>query len=200
MAIKRIGLLGGSFDPVHLAHIALADAAHRDAGLDEIQLIPAADPWQRAALAATPQQRLDMLRLATGRRRHLSVNPVEIERGGKTYTLDTLDELPPTADYYWILGADQLSNFCSWRGWREIAARIHLIVAQRPGTGLEPPEPLAEHLASIDRRLIELPFSPMPISASDIRRRLAKGESVDGLVDQAVARYIEENSLYRTAG
>jgi nicotinate-nucleotide adenylyltransferase len=197
MALKKTGLLGGSFDPVHLAHIALADAACRDAGLDDVELIPVADPWQRAPLAANAEQRMDMLRLAIGSRRHVSINPVEILRGGKTYTLDTIKELPATAEYYWILGADQLANFCSWRGWRDIARRIHLMVAQRPGAALAPPEPLAQHLAACGRSLFELPFPPMPISASEIRRRLAAGKPVDGLLDPAVARYIQENDLYR---
>lgn len=197
MALTKTGLLGGSFDPVHLAHIALADAACHNAGLDNVELIPVADPWQRAPLAASPGQRLDMLRLAIQGHPALSVNPLEITRGGKTYTLDTLNELPDTAEYYWILGADQLANFCSWRGWRDIAGRINLLVAQRPGAGLAPPEPLAEHLAACGRELFELPFPSMPISASDIRRRLAAGESVHGLLDPAVARYIEEHGLYR---
>ncbi|HEU0230670.1 MAG TPA: nicotinate (nicotinamide) nucleotide adenylyltransferase [Burkholderiaceae bacterium] len=196
MALKKTGLLGGSFDPVHVAHIALADAACRDAGLDHVELIPVADPWQRAPLSASPAQRLDMLRLAIQGHSKLSVNPVEISRGGKTYTLDTVNELPATAEYYWILGADQLANFCSWHGWRDIARRIHLLVAQRPGAPLAAPALLADHLVACGRQLFELSFPPMPISASEIRRRLATGESVHGLLSPEVERYIEENGLY----
>src|SRR3546814_11180036 len=135
MAMKKIGLLGGSFDPVHLSHIALAEAARRLVGLDAIELIPASDPWQRAPLAATPEQRLDMLRLAIESSEHLSVNPIEIKRGGKTYTIDTLKELPRTADYHWILGADKLANFCSWTGGRDIVGQVPLNLPQRTGTG-----------------------------------------------------------------
>lgn len=197
--MRKIGLLGGSFDPVHLAHIALAEAARRHLGLDEVELIPAADPWQRAPLAATPEQRLHMLRLAIASRDGLSINPVEIRRGGKTYTLDTLKELPAGAEYYWILGADQLANFCSWRGWRDIADMVRLVVAQRPGAALAPPGPLASHLAAAGRRLVELPFQPMPISASEIRRRLASGGGVSEMLDSDVARYIRDSGLYRDA-
>ena len=196
MALKKIGLLGGSFDPIHLAHIALAETACQALRLDQLQLIPAADPWQRAPLQATPQQRLALAELAIAGHPHLCVNPVEIERGGKTYTVDTLRQLPAGADYYWVLGADQLGNFCSWHEWKEIARLAYLAVAQRPGTSVSVPPELARHLDTLGRRIIELPFEPMPISASDVRRRLAAGLSVQGLLDVAVAHYIQRYKLY----
>ncbi|HEY9280305.1 MAG TPA: nicotinate (nicotinamide) nucleotide adenylyltransferase [Eoetvoesiella sp.] len=198
MAIKKIGLLGGSFDPVHLAHIALADTACQELKLETVELIPAANPWQRKPLSASPQHRIAMLKLAIARKPNLRLNPVEIERGGKTYTIDTLKELPPGVQYYWILGADQLGNFCSWHYWEDIAARVHLVVAQRPGTDVAVPDPLQQHLTALNRPLIHLPFEPMPISASDIRHRLASGQVVDGLLDPAVAQYIQRNNLYQT--
>ncbi|MGP1613968.1 MAG: nicotinate (nicotinamide) nucleotide adenylyltransferase [Pollutimonas bauzanensis] len=196
MAIRKTGLLGGSFDPVHLAHIALAESARRTLGLDEVQLIPAADPWQRAPLAATGQQRLEMLEIATRAHPHLHVNPVEIQRGGPTYTIDTVRELPRNIDYYWILGADQLRNFCTWQCWREIAGLVTLAVAQRPGAHLAPPRALTEHLRESGGRLIQLPFAPTAISATLIRERLAAGEPTDGMLDLAVAQYIQQNGLY----
>lgn len=196
--MKKIGLLGGSFDPVHLAHIALANAAYNHVGLDTVELIPAANPWQRAPLAATTQQRLDMLELAVGQSSDLIINPIEIDRGGKTYTLDTLQQLPQGPDYYWIIGADQLANFCSWHGWQAITKLASLVVAQRPGSQLDAPQELASHLNSINRQLIRLPFQPMDISASDIRQQLAAGAPVQGMLDQKVAQYIQENNLYRT--
>ncbi|TAM87380.1 MAG: nicotinate (nicotinamide) nucleotide adenylyltransferase [Candidimonas sp.] len=199
MALKKVGLLGGSFDPIHLAHIALADAAHHDAGLSTVELVPAANPWQRAPLAATTKQRLDMLRLAIGRRSYVSINLIEVTRGGKTYTLDTVKELPAATDYYWILGSDQLANFCSWHGWRDIALCVHLMVARRPGAAPAPPVPLARHLARHGLQLFELPFPEMAISASEIRRRLAADEPVEGMLDAAVAQYIKDNQLYRAA-
>lgn len=196
MAIKKAGLLGGSFDPVHLAHIALAESARTALALDEVQLIPAADPWQRGTLMATGEQRLAMLKLATRAHPRLHVNPVEIQRGGPTYTIDTLRGLPADADYYWILGADQLSNFCSWQRWREIAGLVTLAVARRPGTHLAAPPLLADHLQALGRALIELPFVPRAISATLIRQRLAAREPTDGLLDVAVEQYIQQNGLY----
>ncbi|KGE01419.1 nicotinate-nucleotide adenylyltransferase [Achromobacter sp. RTa] len=195
--MKRIGLLGGSFDPVHVAHIALAQTALQALRLDEVQLIPAANPWQRAALHATAEQRRHMLQLAIAGHAGLAVNPIEIERGGATYTIDTLRALPQDARYVWLLGADQLANFCTWRNWREIAGLVDLAVATRPGTPLSAPAELAEHLRAQGRELQELPFAPMPVSASDIRQRLARGEPTEGLLTAPVAAYIAAHHLYR---
>ncbi|MGE8690057.1 MAG: nicotinate (nicotinamide) nucleotide adenylyltransferase [Achromobacter sp.] len=195
--MKRIGLLGGSFDPVHVAHIALAQTALQALGLDEVQLIPAANPWQRAALHATAEQRRDMLQLAIAGHAGLALNPIEIERGGATYTIDTLRALPQDARYVWLLGADQLANFCTWRDWRQIASLVDLAVATRPGTPLSAPPELAEHLRALGRELQELPFAPMPVSASEIRQRLARGESAEGLLAAPVAAYIAAHHLYR---
>ncbi|AXA69116.1 nicotinate (nicotinamide) nucleotide adenylyltransferase [Achromobacter insolitus] len=194
--MKRIGLLGGSFDPVHLAHIALAQNALQSLGLTEVQLIPAANPWQRAALHATAEQRRDMLQLAIAGHAGLVVNPIEIERGGATYTIDTLRALPQDARYVWLLGTDQLANFCTWRNWQDIASLVDLAVATRPGTKLSAPPALAAHLLSQGRKLQELPFTPMPVSASEIRRRLAQGESTDGMLAAPVAAYIAAHHLY----
>ena len=195
--MKRIGLLGGSFDPVHVAHIALAQNALQSLGLAQVQLIPAANPWQRAALNATGEQRRAMLELAVAGRPGLAVNPIEIERGGATYTIDTLRALPQDARYVWLLGADQLANFCTWRDWQEISRLADLAVATRPGTPLSAPPELADWLRAQGRELLELPFPPMPVSASEIRQRLARGESTDGMLDAPVAAYIAAHKLYR---
>lgn len=192
-----IGLLGGSFDPVHLAHVALAKAALAELALDQVQLIPAGEPWQRGALAASAAHRLAMLELAIQGEPSLEANAAEIQREGKTYTLDTVRELPAGAEYVWILGADQLENFHTWHGWRDISRLVRLAVAQRPGAAATAPAKLQAHLSELGRPLLQIPFTPMPISASDIRRRLAQGASTQGLLDPEVARYIERHGLYR---
>ena len=191
----RIGLLGGSFDPIHLAHLALAQAALRELHLTQVQLIPAANPWQRQPLNAAPEHRLRMIELAIDGQAELAVNPIEIDRGGATYTVDTIRALPAGARYVWILGADQLANFCTWQDWQEIAARVDLAVAVRPGTPLAPPDALTKYPSK--RELITLPFTPMAISASDIRARLARGDSTAGLLPPQVAHYIANHGLYR---
>lgn len=199
MALNTVGLLGGSFDPVHLAHIGLARAALRELALDQVQLIPAGDPWQRGGLAATPAQRLAMLEIAAGGTPGLRVNPMEIRRGGKTYTIDTVRGLPAGAQYVWILGADQLENFHTWHEWRDIARLVRIAVAQRPGADAEAPPALQSLLDELDRPLLRIPFTPMSISASAIRQRLAQGASTEGMLDPAVAQYIRRHGLYQHA-
>ncbi len=191
------GLLGGSFDPVHIAHIELARQAQAHLGLEGVTLVPASQPWQRGKLGASPQQRLDMLQLAVQNEERLHVSPIEIERGGPTYTIDTLRALPADKDYVWILGADQLENFCTWKQWDEIARRVRLAVAARPGAQLAPPDALQKLLLELERPLLVIPMHAMDISATAIRERLAAGQPVQGMLPPAVAQYIQQNGLYR---
>lgn len=193
----RIGLLGGSFDPVHRAHLALASTAREALNLNQVQLIPAGQPWQRPPLGATPTQRLEMVSRAIDGHPGLIANPIETDRTGPTYTIETLNALPQGPDYFWILGADQLYNFCTWRQWSEIAARVQLVVAQRPGSPLTVPQELAQWLLANQRELIELPFHPLDVSANEIRNRITRGESTSDLIPEVVAQYISEHGLYR---
>lgn len=137
-----------------------------------------------------------MLQHAVGKRDWLQVNTLEIDRDGPTYTIDTVRQLPADNDYYWILGSDQLNNFCTWQAWCDIAQRVHLVVAARPGSPLRTPQPLEQHLRSLNRSIIRLPFSPQPVSATHIRNVLARGESADAYLDPAVAAYIRQHRLY----
>ncbi|GAA0500108.1 nicotinate (nicotinamide) nucleotide adenylyltransferase [Pigmentiphaga sp. GD03639] len=201
----RIGLLGGSFDPIHEAHLTLARTALAHLGAASVQLIPAAAPWQRQPLAATAEQRAQMVALAIAGQPGLALNRIEIDRGGPSYTIDTLRALaggtgtPVAGDarYVWILGADQLANFCTWNEWQGIVALADLAVAGRPGNEPEPPAALHAELARHGRTLHRLPMPEMAISSSGIRQRLARGESVDGLVPPAVLRYITQHRLYQ---
>src|SRR5690606_30871978 len=152
----------------------------RHLDLAELQLIPAANPWQRAPLAASTEDRLAMLALAIRDESRLRINTIEIERGGASYTIHTLRQLPAGPEDYWILGADQLENFCTWDSWQDITRLVHLAVAQRPGAVLQAPAALSRQLAAINRSLIHLPFEPTPISATLIRRQLAAGASTAG--------------------
>ena len=194
----RIGLLGGSFDPVHIAHLALAQTALHALTLDQVQLIPAGQPWQRPPLGASPEHRLHMLELATKDQTGIVVNPIEIHRTGPTYTIDTLNALEPSHDYFWILGADQLENFCTWRQWAEIADIVQLAIAQRPGSTLSIPAELSEWLAHHKRTLLFLPFEPQDVSATAIRQQLANEQSARDLLPEVVEHYIHEHGLYRS--
>ena len=193
----RIGLLGGSFDPVHLAHLALAQAALATLNLDRVQLVPAGQPWQRPPLGATPEHRLNMLGLATKGLDKLEINPIEIHRTGPTYTIDTLKALEPKNEYFWILGTDQLANFCTWHKWQDIALCAKLAVAQRPGSTLTPPLALSQWLNAHQRTLLVIPFEPLDVSAPAIRQRLAQQQSARDLLPEVVEQYIHEHGLYR---
>ncbi len=193
----RIGLLGGSFDPVHRAHLELARTGLRALNLDQVQLIPAGQPWQKPPLGASTEDRLQMIKLALEQEPGLIVNPVEINRTGPTYTIETLESLPPGPEYFWILGADQLANFCTWRRWQEIVSRVQLVVAQRPGSDLIAPPELASWMQLHDKRLIHLPFEPLDISANEIRKRTALAESTSDFLPEAVGQYITARGLYR---
>jgi nicotinate-nucleotide adenylyltransferase len=201
----RIGLLGGSFDPIHTAHIKLANTALSFLGAESVQLIPAAAPWQRAPLATSPEHRAAMVKLAITGQPGLVLNTIELERGGPSYTVDTLRALIARdshenrshIQYVWILGADQLSNFCTWHQWQELAQIVELAVAARPGSEPEPPEPLRLALNEYNRPLHHLPMPEMLVSGSEIRRRLIHKEPVDGLVPDEVLRYINLHHLYQ---
>jgi len=192
----RIGLLGGSFDPIHVAHIALANYAVQALSLQYLELIPAANPWQRAPLAATAAQRLAMLELALQGHPQLRINPIEIERSGPTYTLDTLRALPTGPHYFWVLGSDQLQNFCTWHGWQEILGFVTLAVAQRPHTSLSLPPKLKDYLQQKQLPLQRLDFTPVDISATEIRQRIKAHQSTAGLLDPKVQQYIKRHQLY----
>lgn len=204
----RVGLLGGSFDPPHLAHLALGQAAMDQLGLTELRWLPAGAPWQKAdrqAQMAAPMQRLAMLRLLLGddaAARGQIIDERELHRDGPTYTIDTVRELQaerpelPADDWLLILGQDQYARFHTWRDWSELLQRLTLAVAARDG---QPPEPPPE-LARVPHRLQVITLPPHPISASDIRRRAATGAdacTLTPLVGAAVAGYIARHGLYQ---
>ena len=165
--------------------------------LDSVTLIPAARPWQRGALGASTTQRLAMLELAVAGSPGLQISTVEIEREGPTYTIDTLHGLPQGAEYFWILGADQLENFCSWKSWEDIVSLVRLAVAARPGSSLVPPAALQDRLAALGRRLHRIPMAPVDLSATVIRQRIASGQAIDTMLHPSVAQYIQQHGLYR---
>lgn len=197
MARKRIGLLGGSFDPIHVAHIALANTALRALHLQHVELIPTSAPWQKGALGASPDQRLTMLELALASEPDLKINAIEIQRGGVTYTYDTVSQLAPENHYFWILGTDQLQNFTSWHRWQDILHYVDLAVALRPGSTLQAPPELAHYLKSHGKKLHNIHFEPTPLSATLIRERLQQHQSVAHLVPESVQHYIEQQRLYQ---
>ncbi|MGC8808025.1 MAG: nicotinate-nucleotide adenylyltransferase [Thiomonas sp.] len=196
----RIGLLGGSFDPIHNAHLELARSACIELALDAVWFIPAGQPWQRDPLAASAQQRWDMVNLAIDGLPGLRACDVELRRAGPSYTIDTVRALraahPDTA-FTFILGADQLRNLPTWNGWHEIVAQVDLAAARRPGYADAAPPELLAALAAHGHRLHRLAMPEIDLSATRVRERIALGQPLDALVPAAVAHYIDQHRLYQ---
>ena len=195
----RIGLIGGSFDPPHRAHLELARSALHALRLDAVWLIPAGQPWQRAPLQADAAQRRAMLALLIAGEPDLEICAIELERSGPSYTIDTLralQERHPDVAFTLIVGADQLANLTSWRDWQAIATTVDIAAAPRPGHALQAAAALRAALADGGHQLHALPMTPVPLSAT--AARAARGDALRALVPEAVARYIEHHHLYST--
>jgi nicotinate-nucleotide adenylyltransferase len=193
-ASRRIGLFGGSFDPVHLAHLALAQQALQQLQLDQLRWVPVGQPWQKARSLAPAADREAMLRLAIEGEPRFTLERCELERPGPSYTLDTVRELQadlPDAQWFLIIGQDQYAGLHTWVGFEALLQRVTLAVARRPG---------AE--ASTDARVrraavCTLQLPDMPVSATGIRRRVASGLDIGALVPPAVTHYIHQHRLYQ---
>ena len=201
-----IGFLGGTFDPVHNGHLRLALEVRERLGLAEVRLLPSAQTNLRDAAHASAAQRLAMLRAALVE--GLALDAREVERGGVSYTVDTLCALraeEPRRPLCFILGADAWNALPRWHRWRELLDYAHLVVASRPGAELERHPALdaawtdapAELAALPAGRVIACAIPLLPISSTDIRARIASGRSVAGLVPPAVVELIAREGLYR---
>lgn len=188
--------MGGSFDPIHSAHIAAAQEAIDQLDLNWVYLVPAGAPYHREETVASAQQRMTMTALAIEGDSRLRVSDVDLVRSGNTYTIDTVCDLQnqfaesnpaDTAEWYLILGADAYAGFARWRDPEEIVNRTNLIVITRPGTDLEE---MVEFPAKVIR------VTGWDISSTEIRNKLAEGKPVDGLLPAVVIEYIRDNDVY----
>jgi nicotinate-nucleotide adenylyltransferase len=195
---RRIGLFGGSFDPVHAGHLALARCALDHLALDELRWVPAGQPWQKSRQLASAEDRVAMLQLVIADEPRFRLERCELERSGPSYTLDTVRALQAAepAEWFLIIGQDQYANFATWHGWAELLQRVTLAVAAREGC-----EPIASAaLAGVPHQCVVLPLPTQTVSATAIRTRLAAGDSpldlAPTLVAPAVASYIAGHRLY----
>jgi nicotinate-nucleotide adenylyltransferase len=199
----KTGILGGTFDPVHLGHLAIADEARVSQGLSEVIMIPAGQPVFKQYDEITPTgHRLNMLKLAIEGRPYLRVSEVEIKRPGISYTVDTIAQLRNYSvrkkDLYFILGYDSLKQLPDWRDPERMLGMCRLIAVPRPGCPRPDMDELERHIPGITRRTILLEKPLIDISATDIREKAARGESIDELVPGPVAEYIKKHNLYQT--
>ena len=213
-----VAILGGTFDPVHYGHLHLAHDVRKALGIREVRLVPAADPPHRDAPRTSARDRVAMLELAMRDFPGLVVDTREIDRGGKSYTVETLEGLRaerPRAPLWLVVGADQFRSLPTWHRWRELFDLAHVVVVPRPGIAIDSglPDAVAEELAArrvrdpavlrstIGGSIYVQPVSPHPISSTAIRSALVAGDrnpvEFSGLLPPAVLAYIESNGLYR---
>ncbi|KUM04393.1 nicotinate-nucleotide adenylyltransferase [Chromobacterium subtsugae] len=209
----RIGVFGGTFDPIHQAHLRMAAAFADELALERVLLIPAGQPYHRARGArASPEQRLEMVRLAIAGDPRLQADDREIRRGRPAYTVETLrelrGELGQDAELWFLMGGDSLATLDSWKDWTQLFQLANLAVAMRPGFDWQtlPAEVRREwqarqvhdfsnRTASGTIRSLALP--PLDLSATRLRARLASGQTAEGLIDPAVLAYIRQQRLYQ---
>ena len=197
---QRIGLLGGSFNPPHNAHLNLALAAQAQLGLDRVDFMPAGMPWQKAGLVmASARHRLALCAALISDYSQLSVEPIETERSGHTYTVETLLALRvknPNANYTLIIGSDQANALNTWHRWQALLGLCTLAVVARNGASIHWQPDVAQVLADLGTAPTQIVLPASAISSSEIRSRLVRGESVAQFVPPAVAGYIAKYSLY----
>ena len=197
----RVGIVGGTFDPIHLGHLLIAEEARSLLGLEEIVFIPTGQPWMKDARPLTiGHHRLNMVRLGTASNPFFRASSVEIDRPGLTYSVDTLRDLRkqagPGVDFYLVLGSDSLEGFQSWKEPAEILELCNLVVAPRPGCGTLTPAFLDEIRPSASRNVVCLQGPVIDISGTEIRRRVSHGLSVRYQVPEGVEHYMHRYGLY----
>lgn len=200
MAGVSVGVFGGTFDPVHAGHRTFAEKAREQLGLGRVLWTPAGDPWRKGDRKATgAAKRVEMVRLAIGDTPAFELCTIEIERPGPTYTVETLAELRQRyedAQLYFLLGLDALLDLPNWREPAKIIELALLAVAARGGQELTPDE-LDRVLAGLGKRVVWIGMPTMDVSGTEIRRRAAAGQSLQGTVPEAVEAYIREHRLYK---
>jgi nicotinate-nucleotide adenylyltransferase len=194
---RRVGVMGGTFDPIHHGHLVAASEVQSWFGLDEVVFVPTGQPWQKSDRLVSPaEHRYLMTVIATASNPRFTVSRVDIDRGGPTYTIDTLRDLQrPDTDLYFITGADALAEIFTWRDADELFALAHFVGCTRPGYTMDEAD-----LGDIppDRvTILEIPA--LAISSTECRERCAKGEPVWYLVPDGVVQYIAKHHLYQGA-
>jgi nicotinate-nucleotide adenylyltransferase len=194
----KVGVLGGTFDPVHVGHLVLAERARDELSLDLVLFVPAGDPWRKSHREITAaEHRLAMLRLAVEGNDAFGVSDIEIKREGPTYTADTLATLAAERlddEFYFIVGADALADMPNWHEPERIVDHARLAVAPRD---VQEANIAALALPAIAGRIVQFTMPPLAVSSTEVRERIAAGRSVRYLVPGRVLEYIDAQSLYR---
>jgi len=199
----NIGVLGGTFDPVHMGHLIIAEEVRARLDLSEVLFVPAGQPWLKLndANAISPaEHRVEMVRLAIADRPYFKLSTMEIERAGPTYTVDTIAELQSQIgagdELFFILGWDNLNQLPKWHEPSRLVKMCRLVAVPRVDSPTPDLDSLEAAIPELSQRVILLDAPHIDINASEIRRRVAQGLSIDQLVPEPVERYIVEHKLY----
>jgi len=199
----NIGVMGGTFDPIHNGHLAVAEEVRSRLDLTVILFVPAGQPWLKMDNPVSPaEDRVHMVRLAIADKAHLKLSTIEIERPGATYTVDTMAELQAQLgaenDLFFILGWGSLAELPQWKESSRLITMCHLAVVPRPGYPRPDLKALEALIPGLSQRVILLEKPEIDISASEIRDRVARGLSITHLVPEPVESYIKQQKLYMT--
>ncbi len=197
----KVGVLGGTFDPIHTAHLVMADEVRVRLNLDEILFVPAGEPWLKTAhFISLAEHRVQMVRLAIKGRPHFKLSTVEVERAGPSYTVDTIAELRQQLsiedDIFFILGWDSVAGLPQWREPARLIEMCYLVAVPRPGYSAPDLPALESLIPGISERLVIMDKPEIDISSSAVRERVARGLAIRHLVPEAVVRYIKRHKLY----
>ena len=201
----RLGVLGGSFDPVHLAHLIMAEEARVQLGLARVLFVPAGLPYLKTSSGVAPiRHRLEMVRLAVSSNPYFEASSLDIDRPGPSYTVDLLDmlrrSLPAEQEIFFVVGWDSLASLRQWREPERILEMCWLVGVPRPGVPQPDLKELDRVIPGIAKRVIMLDRPALSISSTEVRERVGRGVSIRYLVPEAVEQYIVEHGLYRKAG
>ncbi len=190
LVVMRVGILGGTFDPIHIGHLIAASSVYEALNLDSVVFIPAGDPWQKRDRDLSPgQQRLEMVKLATENDDRFQVSDLEIVRSGPTYAVDTVREwkrVNPSDELFWIVGSDALSGIPSWHEWEAFVTEVTIVAVNRLGKN-----------DSVPFDFVSVDMPEVRISATELRDRFTNGLDTQYLVPKQVSQYISDQGLYQ---
>ena len=197
----KIGILGGTFDPVHNGHLAIAGEAQAFLNLNEVLFLPAGQPWMKSDRPISPaRHRIEMVRLAIRPEPCFKLSTMEVEYEGPAYSVDTIARMKATSakasDIYFIIGWDNLNKLPLWKEPARLIEMCYLAAVPRPGYDRPDMKKLEAEIPGISKKVILMDKPCVDISATDIRRKVAQGLSIKGLVPEAVEKYIKEKGLY----
>jgi nicotinate-nucleotide adenylyltransferase len=197
----KIGLLGGTFDPIHMGHLVIAEEVRLKLALDEVLFIPAGQPWLKSERRVAPgEHRLEMLKLAIGSNPHFKVSTIELERPSASYSVDTVlalkDELGAEVELYFIAGFDALAELPIWKEPSRLLELCQIVAVRRPGYAELDWRSLEQAIPGVSSRVVVVDVPQIDISSTQIRERAAEGLSIRYLVPEAVEGYILKHRLY----